>query len=230
MNKNLWEEYEIIDQEKWDRREHFNFFRKGRHSNYGVTVQQNIGPVIQHRKNEQAAGRVFPLSTMLYFLTMRAVHRVPELCLRMVAGQPVHFKKLHPSFTYIPKGRELHSNCVAPYDEDFTVFVKNIEEERRLRDVHPTLCPEGGEGQNLIYLTVVNTIAFTALSNPWGDTLIDTVPRIAFGKIDESDGEATVPLTIEALHEFVDGVHLSRFYEEFSRLVVDSQNTFAMNS
>lgn len=228
MEERLREEYEIIDLETWGRREHFTFFRKGGHSNYGVTVQQDISPVIRYRQGEQAAGRAAPLSTMLYFLVMKAVHRVPELCLRMVDGRPVRFKRLHPSFTYIPKGQELHCNCVAPYDDDFALFVKDIETKRAASDSHPSLSPEGGAGQNLIYLTVVNHIAFTAVSNPWGDTLTDTVPRVAFGKIDEGDGRWTIPLSIEVLHEFVDGIHLSKFYEEFARLVQDAENTFAV--
>lgn len=227
METKLNEHYEVIDQEIWDRKEHFHFFRKGRHSNYGVTVQQDISRVIQFRKSEKEAGRAVALSTMLYFLAMKAVHCVPELCLRVVDGQPVKFSVVHPSFTYIPKGRQLHSNCVAAYAPDFDTFISNVDAERASRDVMPTLCPEGGAGQNLIYLTVVSDLAFTSLSNPWGDTLVDTVPRVAFGKIEHNEGKSTLPLSLEVLHEFADGVHIAKFYEEFSRLVLDAENTFS---
>ena len=226
MEKEMSEKYEIIDQEQWERKEHFHFFRKRRQSNYGVTVPLDISPVIKYRKCEKMAGRAWPLSTMLYFLAMKAVHCVPELCLRVVNGEPVKCIKVHPAFTYIPKEKMLHSNCVAAYASDFGLFAKNVEEERVLRDMHPTLYPQGGEGQNLIYLTVVNNISFTALSNPWGDTLVDTVPRIAFGKIEKVDEKSILPLSIEVLHELVDGVHISKFYEEFSRFVQDAKNTF----
>lgn len=230
MTRNLSAKYEKIDQENWERKEHFHFFRKGRQSNYGVTVQQDISTVLSYRNMEKAAGRAVPLSTMLYFLAMKAVHCVPELCLRVVDGSPVIFSEVHPAFTYIPKEETLHSNCVAAYNADFGVFLKNIEEERQVRDLHPTLCPQGGEGQNLVYLTVVSDIAFTAVSNPWGDTLVDTVPRIAFGKLDESGGNFLLPVSLEVLHELADGQHLARFFEAFSRFAAHPESTFSTTS
>jgi hypothetical protein len=66
-------------------------------------------------------------------------------------------------------------------------------------------------GGLLLYFSVLPGLAFSSLSNPWGDPWVDSVPRIIFGKVVETvRGVQEIPVSVEALHSLVDGVHIER--------------------
>ena len=153
---------------------------------------------------------------------MLAVNGVAGFRQRIVNLRPVEFERIDAAFTYIPKGRTLHCNCVAKFDTKFSVFSANISAARTLADQHPTLCPEGGDAQSLIYFSCLPEIPILSATNPWGDPWVDSVPRFLFGKMDS--GKITV--AIEALHSFIDGVHLAEFYNLFSQILEAPEHYF----
>ncbi|MGL3600382.1 CatA-like O-acetyltransferase, partial [Veillonella sp. ZSJB6] len=66
---------------------------------------------------------------------------------------------------------------------------------------------------SLLYLTSVPWVTFTSISHPTHDQQHDTVPRIAWGKFTETGGRMSMPLSVQAHHALVDGVHVGRYYE-----------------
>lgn len=210
-----------LDLETWDRREHFHFFQALRNPCVGLTVPLDARRLAEHRRSLATPGR---LSDRLSYCAMRAANQVPELRQRIVNLRPVEFARVDAGFTYIPRGRTLHANCVAAYDPDFAVFSAGIQAARDLSDRAPTLTPAGAEGQGLVYLSVLPGHSFSGMSNPWGDPWTDTVPRVAFGRLDPDTGR--LPVSVEALHSFVDGRHLSAFLDALSALFADPEGTF----
>ncbi len=210
---------EIIDLENWERIEHFNFFQSIKNNNYGTTVQQDITALYEFRKKMNSNGSSLRFSDLIYFFAMKAVNRIPELRTRIVDSRPVIFDVIHPAFTYIPKGRNLHANVLCSFAEDYETQVNNFDAARCNSDETPTLTPEGGDRQNLIYFSVVAGVPFTSASNPWGDCSCDSVPRILFGQMHESDsGRKLLPVSIELLHSLADGKHLAQFYKLFEEM------------
>ncbi|WP_415717234.1 CatA-like O-acetyltransferase [Maridesulfovibrio sp.] len=207
---------EFLDLSTWERSEHFNFFQSLCTSRYGFTVQQDVSELCNFRIKQQENGTKLRFSDMLYYLATRAANEVPEFRTRIVSGKPAIFDVIHPAFTYIPKGRNLHANCLCSLGRDFRETATNIEIARQAADKTPTLTPEGGEKPNLFYFSIVNGVAFTSASNPWGDCTVDSVPRILFGHITENDsGRKTMPVAVEALHGLIDGKHFGEFFQKF---------------
>lgn len=210
---------EIIDLEKWERTEHFNFFQSIRSCQYGTTVQQDVTELYKFRKEENKKGRGLRFSDILYFFAIKTCNNIPELKTRIVDGQPAIFDVVHPAFTYIPKGRNLHANVLCRYADSYAKQAMNIEAARLHADASPTLTPQGGDKQNLIYFSVVAGVAFTAASNPWGDCNCDSVPRILFGQMTETEsGRKQLPIAVELLHSLADGRHLAEFYKQFNEM------------
>ena len=210
-----------IDLDTWDRREHFRFFQERRNPCLAITVRVDAGRLLDHRRGLDRPGR---LSDRLAYCAARAANHVPEFRQRLVDLRPVEFEQVDAGFTYVPRGRTLHANCVAAYDPDFAVFSARVQAARELADAAPTLTPAGAEGQGLIYVTVAPWLAFTAFSNPWGDPWTDSVPRVAFGRIDPDSRR--LPVAIEALHSFIDGRHMAAFVDGLSALLDDPAGTF----
>lgn len=200
-----------IDIAKWSRREHFAFFQGRRNPCLSVTSRLNARRVVEYRAN----CKTNRLSSLLYRAVMKAVNGIPEFKMRIIDLRPVEFEYVDAAFTYVPKSSEhkLHSNCIAAWDEDAKRFMDNVENAMRLSEVNPTLCPDGGASQQLVYLTMLRDFDFTSITNPWGDPWVDTVPRIAMGMISKDSHEFSV--SVEALHSFVDGRHVAAFLQAF---------------
>lgn len=213
----------IIDLDSWPRKQHFQFFQSRRNPLLSVTAPVEVKTLLDFRKKQGAAARRF--TDCIYYAIMRSVNAVPEFRMRIVDLRPVEFERIDAGFTYRPSDSALHYNCVAAFDEDFSVFSANIQKAREKADAYPTLTPKGAEGQNLIYMTCLPDIAFTSFSNPWGDPWSDTVPRIAFGKADAKS--RAMPVAIEALHSFIDGSHLSAFLLRMSEILEHPADFFS---
>lgn len=211
-----------IDLSTWTRREHFAFFQSRRNPCLAVTAPVCVENLLRYREQ---CGEARPrLSDCVYYAVMRSANAVPELRQRLVDLRPVEFAQVDAAFTYQPKGRELHANCVAAYDASFARFRQTMEASRQAADAAPTLTPPGGESQGLIYMTNLPDMAFTALSNPWDDPWRDSVPRVAFGKIDPR--RLTMPVALEALHSFVDGRHAGAFFAGLEAVLADPDEAF----
>ena len=209
----------FLDMETWERSEHFTFFQSLCTSRYGFTVQQDVTGLFNYRKEQNSGSAKIRFSSMLYYLATRAANEVPEFRTRIVEGKPAVYDVIHPAFTYIPNGRSLHANCFCRLGDDFKDTAANIEVARRTADEKPTLTPIGGEKPNLFYFSVVNGVAFTSASNPWGNCNTDSVPRILFGHITENEsGKKIMPVAVEALHGLVDGKHFGEFFQKFDAM------------
>ncbi|WP_031478947.1 CatA-like O-acetyltransferase [Maridesulfovibrio frigidus] len=213
-----------IDMDSWERREHFNFFQSLKSCQYAVTVQQDISKFCAYRRKINSNDKIIRFSDALYFFATKAANAIPEFRTRMVDGKPVIFDKVHPAFTYIPKGKNLHANCLAEYSENYIEQAKNIEISRANADKNPSLTPKGGDKQNLLYFSIAAGISFTAATNPWGDCNVDSVPRILFGQTTKTvEGKETIPISIELLHSLADGKHIADFLKLFNAMCIDPE-------
>ena len=200
--------------DSWERSEHFSFFQSRKNPCFSISFSANVAHLYDLKKQHG-----FRFTDCLYFAAMLAVNGVAGFRQRIVNLRPVEFESVDAAFTYIPKGRSLHCNCVAKFDNKFSVFSSNISTARAGADQKPTLRPEGGDAQSLIYFSCLPDIPILSATNPWGDPWVDSVPRILFGKMDSGN----ITVSIEALHSFIDGIHLAEFYKLFSQILESPQ-------
>ena len=204
--------------ETWARNEHFNFFQSRKNPCFSVAFSVNALSLYNFKKKNG-----FRFTDCLYFATLLAANRIDAFRQRIVNLRPVEFESIDAAFTYLPAGKPFHCNCVAKFDHNFSTFSDNVSIARAIADASPTLYPEGGGAQSLFYFSCLPDIPLLSATNPWGDPWIDSVPRFLFGKIDSS-GALTV--SIEALHSFIDGIHLAEFYTLLTQIMESPQEYF----
>lgn len=59
-------------------------------------------------------------------------------------------------------------------------------------------------------------MGYTALRQPV-PTPADSNPRLTWGRFEERDGRAVMPVTVLVNHALVDGVHIGAFFEALER-------------
>jgi chloramphenicol O-acetyltransferase type A len=113
-----------------------------------------------------------------------------------------------------------------PYREGIAEFVgdASVEVERvRQRDDL-----ERPQDANLIRYSTLPWFDFTSISHARDFSREDSAPRITFGKITETAGRCTMPVSIHVHHGLADGSHVAQFVDHFQKFL-DAPESQAQN-
>lgn len=202
----------IIDIEKWNRKEHFEFFSKMASPYFGFTTEVDCTEAYGYAKDK---GDSF-FATYLH-RSMVAVNAVDELKLRIVDNQVVLYDAIHAGTT-IGRADGTFGFAFIPFSKDFTVFNAVMQEE--IEDVQRTsgIRMNNGElGKDLVRHSTIPWNSFSALLHPIVFNNSESVPKITFGKFNIKNGRKYLPVSVEAHHGLADGIHIARYLEEFQR-------------
>lgn len=203
-----------IDIDAWNRKEHYQFFSAMKSPSFGMTADVKCTKAYETAKKEG-----FSFFAYYLYLSIKTVNRIPEFRYRIGDGKVCEYNVINAAATI---AREDHTFAFifVPYDEDFAVFNKSLQEEilavknssgLRMHDKH--LEP------NLIRYTAVPWIQFTGLLHPTNFNSNDAVPRISFGKVYEHAGEKFMPVSVEAHHGLMDGFHMGEYFRLFGEML-----------
>ena len=151
-------------------------------------------------------------AAMLHAL-VGAANAVPQLRqrVRVVDGrdQVVEHEVVHAGAT-VDGGGGLFTYATIPYVRDRGHFCEAVGAASRAALRDPTLQPNDGDRDDLLYASCLPWVRFTQVVHPVPVGRLDTTPRVSWGKL---GGDGTCPVNIQAHHALVDGVHLGRFFE-----------------
>ncbi len=196
-----------IDVETWSRREHFRRFIAYGFPHGGLCANVDLTafyPVVKQ------SGISFTVS-IVYVIT-RAANEIREFRQRIRSGAVVEHEIVHPSTTILID-EDLFSFCAIEYTEEFSLFAARAAERIAYVQEHPTVQDRPGKDDSL-YMTAVPWVSFTSVMHPLDLNPVDSVPRFAWGKFFGEGQLLKMPLSVQAHHALVDGVHIGRFYEK----------------
>ena len=196
-----------IDLETWPRREHFGFLSAFNHPHAGLCANVDLTvfyPAVKQRGISFTAATVYVL--------VRAANEIPEFRYRIRGSEVVEHEVVHPSITVLTD-EDLFSFCAIEYTEDFFLFAARAAERMAYVREHPTLEDETGR-DDFLFMTAIPWVSFTSVMHPMQLHPADSVPRFAWGKFFEDGEFLRMPLSVQAHHALVDGVHMGRFYEK----------------
>ena len=203
-----------IDIDSWNRREHYEFFGSFKSPFFGITAEVDCTRAYEEAR---AAGRSFFASYL--HRSMSAVNRIPELRLRIIDGAVWELDVVHAGAT-IGRADGTFAFIFVPFSEDFDSFNHALQLE--IAEVHAsTGLRLNGDNikKDIIRHSTVPWLSFTAIRHPHNADPSESVPKITFGGFREESGRKRMPVSVEANHGLVDGIHLSRYFAEFQRLL-----------
>lgn len=202
-----------IDLEHWPRRKHFEFFRALDYPHFNLTATVDISKTYSYCKIHN-----FSLFKTVVYLAATAANAVPEFRQRIRDGQVVEHAVAHPSVTVMSEG-DLFSFCHVIYTPDFQQFLVNMAHAIATVRNAPTLEESPEREDDVLYMTSIPWIAFTGVTHPIHMHPVDSAPRIAWGKFFEEGGTRNMPLSVQAHHALVDGLHVARYFQRFQDLL-----------
>lgn len=200
----------LLDLENWNRKEHFQHFKKMEEPFFGATVQIDCTKAYQTAKNLKASFFIFYLHK-----TLVAVNSIENFKYR-IANDAIYINDRIDASATIGRKDGTFGFSLIEYDPDFKVFEQNaLTEIERIQ--HTTgLFTRAFDDDNLIHFSAIPWLNFTSLSHARSYTFPDSCPKISFGKMITSEsGKKTIAMSVHVHHGLMDGLHLGQFVDCF---------------
>ena len=205
-----------IDLENWPRRKHFELYMGFEHPRFEISAHLDITSYYKLARQHKIS-----FTVGLVYLVSRAANQIPEFRQRIRGKGVVQHHLVHPSFTILVDD-DIFSFCYVDYHSEFTVFeqraslaIQQVKEQVELED-------EPGR-DDYLFLTSIPWVSFTSLSHPMPTHPGDCIPRISWGKFYQESEILKMPLSVDAHHALVDGLHVGRFFIEMERCLETPQ-------
>jgi chloramphenicol O-acetyltransferase type A len=195
-----------IDLKTWLRRGQFEMFKDWDYPHFNLCANIDLTTIYPLAKQHDIR-----LTAAIVYVLARAANTVPEFRLRIHGEEVVEHEVVHPSFTVLAQD-DLFSFCLVEYTENFPLFSERVAQRIAYMSEHPTLKDPPGQ-DNLLYMTALPWVSFTSFMHPMNLTPIDSVPRFAWGKFFQEGQSLKMPLSVQAHHALMDGIHMGRYYE-----------------
>ena len=194
-----------IDLKNWPRRQHYEFFRYFDHPHFNICANVELTDFYPAVKKLRVSFTI----AFVYVIT-RAANDIPEFRYRMRGDRVIEHEFVNASTTILIDD-DLFSFCPFDYCEDFSQFSREAAEMITQVKAHLTLEDEPGQ-DNVLYMTSIPWVTFTGVMHPLHLQPADSIPRFAWGKYFREGDMIKMPLSVQAHHALVDGVHVGRLY------------------
>jgi chloramphenicol O-acetyltransferase type A len=200
-----------IDLKSWNRKDHFEFFRRMDLPFYNINVNMDITGLHGFTKSNKLS-----MNNTIIHLTMRSLLRIENFKYRLRGDTVVLLDSLNPSFAHLKRGDDLFRMITVDFCDDIFEFdravKKEIEHSNAYFDFQKLV-----ERDDFVFISPLPWISFTGIDHTLNFKKDDAIPRIAWGKYYENNGRILLPFNIQVNHIFVDGTHVARFIEDFNR-------------
>lgn len=204
----------VIDIQTWPRREHFAKFGAFRYPHFSLCAEVDLSALCPAVKE-----RGVSLTAAILYVVARAANDAAEFRQRIRGDTVVEHETVHPSLTVLLEG-DLFGFAQVDYCVDFRVFAGRVAERFARAREQPTLTDEPGR-DDLLFMTALPWVSFTAFSHPMPTLPADSIPRFAWGKAVPRGGRIEMPLSVQGHHGLIDGIHMARYYERVAGYLGD---------
>lgn len=207
-----------LDIDGWSRRELFEFFRGFDNPYFNICVRLDVTNLLSLIRRYSGVG----VSLAYHYFALRAANEVAPFRYRLRAGKVVIHDVIHGGTTVLLPN-ESFTFAYFDYEEDFGRFV--IDAKHQIEAVKAgtgTLVADPADDK--IHFTTFPWASFTSFAHArnWGRE--DSVPKIAFGKFEESGEHSFLPIPVEVHHALMDGVHVGRYLIRLQEMLNEPHN------
>lgn len=196
--------YKVIDESAWERSIHCIVFRNSIEPAFCVTFEADITKFKNKVKGE---GLSFTLA--MVYAVCKCANEVEALRYRFLDGKVVLYERIDTAFTYLNKETELFKVVNVPFVDNLSEYValasKAAEEQREYFT--------GPLGNDVFQCSPMPWVTYTHISHTNSGKKDNATPLFDWGKYYEKDGRILIPISIQAHHSFVDGIHIGQFVD-----------------
>ena len=200
--------YQIIDEKTWKRTMHCMVFRNSVEPAFCVTFEADITKFLKLVKEQE-----YSFTLAMVYAVCKCANAIEEFRYRFLDGNVVLYDKIDTAFTYLNKETELFKVVNVPMKDTLDEYMKiatKIAEEQKEYFTGPL-------GNDVFQCSPMPWVAYTHISHTNSGKKDNATPLFDWGKYQEREGRITMPVSVQAHHSFVDGIHIGKFVDELQR-------------
>ena len=200
--------YEVIDESTWERAMHCMVFRNSIEPAFCVTFEADI---TEFKKKVKEEGLSFTLA--MVYAVCKCANEVEALRYRFLDGKVVLYERIDTAFTYLNKETGLFKVVNVPFIDNLPEYValalKTAEEQQEYFT--------GPLGNDVFQCSPMPWVTYTHISHTNSGKKDNATPLFDWGKYYEKDERVLIPISIQAHHSFVDGIHIGQFVDALQK-------------
>ena len=200
--------YEVIDESTWERAMHCMVFRNSIEPAFCVTFEADI---TEFKKKVKEEGLSFTLA--MVYAVCKCANEVEALRYRFLDGKVVLYERIDTAFTYLNKETGLFKVVSVPFIDNLPEYValalKTAEEQQEYFT--------GPLGNDVFQCSPMPWVTYTHISHTNSGKKDNATPLFDWGKYYERDERVLIPISIQAHHSFVDGIHIGQFVDALQK-------------
>ncbi len=196
--------YQIIDEKNWKRAIHCAAFRDCIEPAFCVTFEADITKFLQKTKQEKLS-----LTLSMTYAVCRCANEIEAFRYRFQDGNIVLFDRIDTAFTWLEPETELFKVVSVPLQSSLRAYVTAAKQAAEAQTAYFT----GPMGNDVFQCSAMPWVAYTHVSHTNSGKKDDATPRFNWGKYTEKNGRIVMPVSVQAHHSFVDGIHIGRFVD-----------------
>ena len=205
---------QYLDIESWPRKKHYEVYRGFDNPHMNLCANVAITSFYPQVKEISCS-----FSVAAVYVFARVDNSMPEFRYRIRGEKVVIHDVVHPSMTLLLENGTF-SFCTFDYVSNFKQFRKMADERIAWTKANPTLEDEPGQ-DDLLFMTSIPWVSFTSVTHPMHWSPPDSVPRIAWGKFFQDGDQLKMPVSVQANHALMDGLHVGKYYELLEETLAD---------
>ena len=202
--------YRVVDEKNWERAMHCMVFRNSVEPAFCVTFEVDITNVLQKVKEQN-----FSFTIAMVYAVCKCANEIEAFRYRFLDGNIVLFDKIDTAFTYLNQDTELFKVVNVPMQDSMEEYVELAAKTAKEQKEYFT----GPLGNDVFQCSPMPWITYTHISHTNSGKKDNATPLFDWGKYYEKNGRIVMPLSVQAHHSFVDGIHVGKFADKLQKYI-----------
>ena len=197
--------YQIINENEWERAIHCMVFRDSVEPAFCVTFDIDITNFLGQVRRQNVS-----FTIAFVYAVCKCANGIKAFRYRFLDGKIVLFDQIDTAFTYLNKETELFKVINVPMRDTLKEYVElatRTAEEQKEYFIGPL-------GNDVFQCSPMPWVTYTHISHTNSGKKDNATPLFDWGRYYERDGRIIMPVSVQAHHSFVDGIHIGRFAEQ----------------
>lgn len=202
------DKYKVIDEKTWERAMHCKVFRNSIEPSFCVTFEvdiTNFRRVVKEKK--------LSFTMAMVYAVCKCANEIEAFRYRFKDGKVVLFDRIDTAFTYLNKDTELFKVVNVPMTdnlEEYCELALKTANEQKEYFTQPL-------GNDVFQCSPMPWLTYTHISHTISGSKDNATPLFDWGKYYEKNGRTVIPVSVQAHHSFVDGLHIGRYVEKLQK-------------
>ena len=198
-------QYQVIDEISFEIAMHCFIFRNSIEPAFCVTFEANI---TNFKRKIKEQGLSFTMA--MVYAVCKCANEIEAFRYRFLDGQVVLFDKIDTAFTYLNNETELFKVVTVPFVGNLKEYCESALKTAQEQKEYFT----GPLGNDVFQCSPMPWVTYTHISHTNSGKKDQATPLFDWGKYYEKNGEILIPVSVQAHHSFVDGLHIGQFVDK----------------